>query len=178
MPVYRKPLPPKHVIDEWVEYADGHLFWVKKPYRGHLAKSGFAEDEGRYSRGYKKTSIPGHGRFLTHRIIWAIHNNDIPPNMWIDHINQNKRDNRIENLKLVSWADNQRNTKAKNKTGLPKFVHKTVNGRYAVLVRIGTYDTVEEAARAADIIPVLLQEAVAAHLAQVAAAGSQPRPWA
>lgn len=78
-----------------------------------------------------------------------MHNGPIPDGLFIDHIDRDKRNNRIENLRLVTWSENQRNTHVKNKSGLPKHVFKTNNGRYSVIIRVGTFDTVEEAASAA-----------------------------
>ena len=50
-----------------------------------------------------------------HRIIYKIFNPDwdINDNLQIDHINRNRNDNRIENLRLVSHSQNQRNKTAK-----------------------------------------------------------------
>ena len=74
---------------------------------------------GRISRrGYWEVSYQ---EFLykVHRIVWEIHFGEIPDNLCIDHINGNKADNRIENLRLVDEKGNSRNTKApsNNKTG-------------------------------------------------------------
>jgi hypothetical protein len=69
--------------------------------------------------------------------------------MWIDHADRDKRNNDIGNLKLVTWAGNQRNTRSKNKSGLPKHVYPTPRGRYAVIIRVGTFNTVAEAEAAA-----------------------------
>ena len=41
-----------------------------------------------------------------HRIVWEQHNGPIPDGMTIDHINGNKKDNRIENLQMLSRKDN------------------------------------------------------------------------
>lgn len=47
--------------------------------------------------------------FSAHRLIWQLFFGPIPDGMEIDHINGTKTDNRIENLRLLSTADNQQN---------------------------------------------------------------------
>lgn len=60
--------------------------------------------------GYLHVKVLKRNR-LAHRIIWDMHNpeNIVLPGEEIDHINHDKTDNRIENLRKVSGAVNQRN---------------------------------------------------------------------
>jgi len=48
--------------------------------------------------------------YLAHRVIWAIWSGDWPSEQ-LDHINGDRCDNRIENLRSVSHAENGRNQK-------------------------------------------------------------------
>lgn len=48
--------------------------------------------------------------YLAHRVIWAICNGDWPSEQ-LDHINGDRGDNRIKNLRSVSHAENGRNQK-------------------------------------------------------------------
>ncbi len=68
---------------------------------------------------------------MAHRIAWALHYGVLPdPSMEIDHINGDRSDNRISNLRLVSQVDNLRNkTQYKNcKHGYPG-IFKDLDGR-------------------------------------------------
>lgn len=53
------------------------------------------------SEGYLVTTI-NQRKFRVHRIIWEMHHGQIPEGLEIDHINRNRRDNRIENLRLAN----------------------------------------------------------------------------
>lgn len=61
-------------------------------------------------------------RIYLHHAVWAICK-DRWPEQQIDHVNGNKSDNRIENLREVSFSENQMNMlhpwKPNAKTGLP-----------------------------------------------------------
>lgn len=55
-----------------------------------------------------------------HRIVWEMFNGEIPKGMQIDHINQNRSDNRIENLRIVTNQQNSKNRSmsSRNKSGV------------------------------------------------------------
>ena len=58
-------------------------------------------------------------QMFAHRVIWCMNYGPIPDGMYIDHINGNKADNRLENLRVVPHADNMKNKTIykNNKTG-------------------------------------------------------------
>ena len=66
-----------------------------------------------YETGYIRFTIDG-SKFLAHRIAWMLINSD-PCEMQIDHINHDRSDNRIKNLRLATNTENHKNaTKQKN----------------------------------------------------------------
>jgi len=98
-----------------------------------------------------KTKLFGK-QLYAHRIIWEMHKGQIPEKMIIDHINGNPWNNRIENLRLASRAENVRNSKipSSNTSGF-KGVQRSgnkwkasivFNGKY---IFIGTFDEKEKA---------------------------------
>ena len=83
---------------------------------------------GSVMHGYLQTRVAGTA-YLNHRLAWLYIYGYFPENN-IDHINRNKKDNRIENLREVSHTCNLRNTgNPKNNTSGVKGVcrYKTTN---------------------------------------------------
>jgi hypothetical protein len=66
----------------------------------------FASDHG---TGYLAGKLLGR-TFKAHRVAWAIFYGEIPAGE-VDHLNGNRSDNRIANLRVVTKAENQRNAK-------------------------------------------------------------------
>lgn len=109
--------------------------------------------------GYPSTDVwdintKRHKRTYLHRIIYTFYKGDIIDKRVIDHINRNKLDNRIQNLRMVIPAKN-----SQNRYTLPfkenphKGVRKTYKNHYQAYFNfqgkqhtIGTYKTEQEAA--------------------------------
>ena len=77
---------------------------------GRVAKKrggGFIKPHTDRKNGYQYfTPTEGPNRF--HRFIWEALNGSIPNSMTIDHIDGDKLNNRLENLQLMTHADNIR----------------------------------------------------------------------
>lgn len=66
------------------------------------------EAGGKTKSGYFKITLKGISYF-SHRIIWILHNGQIPDNYFIDHIDCNKSNNTIDNLRIVTTRENGHN---------------------------------------------------------------------
>lgn len=91
----------------------------------------------RIQKGYRAGSIDG-SPALAHRVIWKLWTGDEPET--IDHINGDKLDNRISNLRNVSQEENNKNSPIyrNNTSGWPG-ITKTKHGRWKVQIGNGEY---------------------------------------
>lgn len=131
----------------------------------------YNQDTGEFFRLFntthnaKTTSISGDGyyritidnkRYRAHRLAWLYVYGNMPSQ--IDHINQNKLDNRISNLRIANHSENGQNISNPNKNnelrirGVRK--HKLCD-KYQARIKInykeiylGLFDSKEEAAKA------------------------------
>jgi hypothetical protein len=90
---------------------------------------------GMGNSGYYQVRVSGR-LTLVHRVIWELLNGEIPDGMFIDHIDQNKLNNDIQNLRLVTKASNNRNQKLRvdsssGVVGVNRLVNKLGNGNIA-----------------------------------------------
>lgn len=87
------------------DYRDGDLFWKIKP--SNVAKTGDRAGtlmpDGYRRVQFKRKTYP------QHRIIYEMHFGPIPKGMQIDHVDLNKSNNRIENLRMATPAQNRAN---------------------------------------------------------------------
>ena len=122
------------------EYRDGKLY--NKIHRNPRAPIG-VEAGVKRPDGYRHVGINGTQQ-QSHRIIWEMHNGKVPKGLEIDHINRDRADNRIENLRAVTRSVNQH-----NKGGLGIGVDKRAKARpYIAYIKnnqkhktIGSYGT-------------------------------------
>jgi len=95
------------------DYKDGNLYWlIKAKNRVTNRPAGFIT-----SHGYRAV-IVNQKQYYIHRLVWK-HQTGLDP-VNIDHINQDKQDNRIENLREVNQSQNGHNAKPpkNNKSGV------------------------------------------------------------
>jgi len=85
------------------EYRDGVLYWRQSINRS--VPTGAIAGALR-SEGYRQVSIRRR-MYRAHRIIFLMHHGYLPPE--VDHINENKNDSRIENLRAATRRQNANN---------------------------------------------------------------------
>ena len=64
-----------------------------------------------HNAGYRQITI-SRKKYLIHRLIWVYHYGEMPTQ--IDHINGQRSDNRIENLRECSYSQNHGNRRMRN----------------------------------------------------------------
>lgn len=116
--------------------------------------------------GYIRLIIRYSGRAVplcAHRLIWFLHYGKFPASI-LDHINRDKTDNRIENLREVSHSENHRNcfkNQGKRNGCSSKYVGvsavKNSSGKFRVDIKIfqkqiclGLFNSEKEAAKTRD----------------------------
>ena len=62
----------------------------------------------RNTDGYWRVSINGK-RYPAHRIVWELHNSSIPEGLMVDHVDRNKDNNILTNLRLATSSINNSN---------------------------------------------------------------------
>jgi len=116
------------VID-LLEYRDGELYW-KVTRRGKTRKG--VKAGNKKADGYVRVKYGGK-LLYAHRIIYTMFHGPIPEGMEIDHIDGNRSNNRIENLRCVDKATNLRaaakRLRKTNKSGVTGvYYHKRHKG--------------------------------------------------
>lgn len=83
-------------------------------------------------RGYRVVHY--RGRFLkAHRVIWLLHHGQWPPDH-VDHIDGDRMNNRIHNLRLATNRENLRNQRRTNPSGWHG-IHKPPRGNWQFSIR-------------------------------------------
>jgi len=140
------------LLHELFEYRDGVLYW--KVAKANKIKVGDAAGSLNKTSGYFFTMI-NRKKYSNHRLIFLMHHGYLP--QCLDHIDGNKINNRIENLRPATIAENCRNSRiGKNNTSGVKgvnWVNHVKKWRARITVDRKTvmekyFKTIEEAAEA------------------------------
>lgn len=157
-----KALPCPSVLRQLLRYdaETGKLFWRHrgeewfdcpgKAARWNGRRAGQEAFVGVHRQGYKQGQLFGHS-VRAHRVVWAIIHGYWPS--VIDHIDGNVTNNRIENLRQVTQAENCRNAKMRkdNTSGCVGVRWHKANRKWIAVLGsdyIGSFETIEAARRA------------------------------
>lgn len=158
----KRDLPSPDVLRQLLRYEpdSGKLFWKERPremfdseriYLSWNAKLAGKEAFTANSNGYRYGGIDGR-MFYAHRVAWAIVHDFWP--VEIDHVNGDKADNRLTNLRVATRAGNNSNTRAQinNSSGFKGVTWHRQRHRWTARISVdgqnkylGLFDTAEEA---------------------------------
>jgi len=141
---YRNPTKEQELIIRSRYYYDEG----KLRYRVSFNRCVAGEEAGcTDGRGYKRVSV-GLSKMLVHRVIWFLHHNFWPSS--IDHIDRNKENNSIDNLRVCSYSENKRNVVYNTNSGVRlkgcKWeCYAGVNNKYVYLGRFSSEKEAKDA---------------------------------
>ena len=116
-------------LHELYDYADGNFYW--KFDKSYQAKKG--QKANRPGSKYQQLKFDGKTK-LFHRMVFLFHKGYLPTT--VDHINGDKSDNRIENLRDASYSGNNANRTApkSNKTGVKNLFWNKYHNKWQVML--------------------------------------------
>ena len=135
----------KELLNELFEYKNGILYSKVDRYKTAIKKGNVVGSIS--NQGYLRTCI-NYKSYKLHRLIFMMFYGYMP--VEIDHVNGNKTDNRIENLREVSHSQNEWNKSktVRNTTGIKNITFE--NGKWRVRVgannktiNVGIFDNLE-----------------------------------
>ena len=146
---YRNELPSQEMLLYLFEYKDGKLFnKTNSKQRKKGSEVGYIN-----AYGYVVCKINSCSYYV-HRLMWQMFFGSLNGKD-IDHINGNKSDNRMENLRLVTKKENNRNlrkAKINSKTSLIRACFHKKSGKFIAQIQnngkyeyIGLFETAKEA---------------------------------
>ena len=137
----------------YVVHSDGRI--EKKKGRGFI---NFSMNDGGYF--HHNFSLEGIQKTETiHRVVWKAFNGPIPDGMTIDHIDNNKLNNRLDNLQLLTSGENNSKDKQKlSKKQIELITYLKANTNYT------TYQIAEEVGTSQSSVMRVLKNPIFAYV--------------
>jgi hypothetical protein len=144
--------PSKDSLKDFFEIVDGEL-WRKEftNKKGTFFKRKKVENKVNHSNGYCQIRFKRKTVYY-HNIIWILSQGDIPEGLVIDHIDGNRINNNIDNLRVVTIRQNSHNQDIHRNGRLFGCSFVKDRNKWRARIRIngkkislGSYDTEQEA---------------------------------
>lgn len=142
----------QELLNELFEYKDGNLYWKNHKYKLLNGKKAGSIQ----GNGYIRVRIFGNP-YKAHRLIFLMKYGYLPKE--VDHINNNRSDNRIENLRAATKSQNRQNSliSKSNKSGVKGVCWDKTNNKWKVTMFVnnkqkyfGHYNDIDYAKFVAD----------------------------
>ena len=161
------------LIRQLFEFKDGRYYWLAKDRSEFGSKSAYYAWNTRFAgkeamvtngaNGYLQVRIK-RITFPAHRVIWAFHYGEWPAD-FIDHIDGNRKNNALENLRVVDRLTNCRNQRkhSRNASGVCGVNWHKCAGQWRAFIgvggksiHLGEYDHIDEAIAARKAAEIVL----------------------
>ena len=123
--------PELDVILDRLSYDKNTGLFTRKTATGKIKKAGCYD-----KTGYVKIHLNG-VNYLGHRLAWAIHYNEEPPEA-IDHIDHNRHNNKIDNLRKCTHQENlcNQNLSKTSTSGYTGVSFRKDRGKYQAYINV------------------------------------------
>ena len=110
--------------------------------------------QGSKRNGYTRICLPDGGYKSKHVLIWEAFNGRVPDNMVIDHIDGDKSNNALKNLRVISQSENMKNAQRNGHKGQIPISQYDSKGNF-----IKKYTSIQKAANAVGVTEAAVKTA-------------------
>lgn len=123
------PIPSKEYLHTRLSYIkdSGRLMWRDEPF--------FADNAKR--NGYRAVRLDGK-HFFAHRLVWQMKHGDLEPEEFLDHIDRDKTNNKLSNLRKFSHSQNafNRGIQLNNTSGVTGVSYNKRDRKWVAMIKI------------------------------------------